>query len=204
MVLICSSLITVGSLVSLPMYLAFGYPLLWSACSNLEGISRNYVWEPKNLISLTGNFHQYRFQGLFIDEPHNWKIGKRSELKGNIFSSNDPGITYTPTYTNTRNAYICASPKTYTHGDFPGGSVVKTLPSNARGAGSIPSWGAKTPHASWPKNQNIKQKQYYDKFNKDFKNGPHKKNLKKIYIHILIFTAALFIIAKNRKQLKCP
>ena len=28
-------------------------------------------------------------------------------------------------------------------------------------------------------NQNIKQKQYYDKFNKDFKNGPHQENLKK-------------------------
>ena len=24
------------------------------------------------------------------------------------------------------------------------------------------------------KNQNIKQKQYYNKFNKDFKNGPHR------------------------------
>ena len=66
-------------------------------------------------------------------------------------------------------------------GDFPGGSVVKTLPSDAGGAGSIPGQGAKIPHASWPKNQNIKPKQYCNKFNKDFKNGPHqkkKKNLK--------------------------
>ena len=31
--------------------------------------------------------------------------------------------------------------------DFPGGPVVKTLLSNAGGAGSIPGWGAKTPHA---------------------------------------------------------
>ena len=29
--------------------------------------------------------------------------------------------------------------------NFPGGPVVKTLPSNARGAGSIPGWGAKIP-----------------------------------------------------------
>ena len=36
-------------------------------------------------------------------------------------------------------------------GDFPGCPVVKTLPSNAGGAGSIPGWGAKIPHASWPK-----------------------------------------------------
>ena len=42
--------------------------------------------------------------------------------------------------------------------DFPGGPVVKTSPSNAGGTGSIPGWGAKIPHASWPKNQNIKQK----------------------------------------------
>ena len=35
--------------------------------------------------------------------------------------------------------------------------MVKTSPSNAEGAGSIPGWGAKIPHASWPKNQtNIK------------------------------------------------
>ena len=59
--------------------------------------------------------------------------------------------------------------------DFPGGPVVKTLPSNAGGAGSIPGWGAKIPHASWPKNQNRKQKRYCNKFNKDFKNGPHQK-----------------------------
>ena len=42
-------------------------------------------------------------------------------------------------------------------GDFPGGPVVKTLPSNAGGEGSIPGWGAKIPHASWPESQNIKK-----------------------------------------------
>ena len=62
--------------------------------------------------------------------------------------------------------------------DFPGSSLVKTLPSNAGGVGSIAGGGAKIPHASWPKNQNIKRKQYCTKFNKDFVNGPHQKNLK--------------------------
>ena len=33
--------------------------------------------------------------------------------------------------------------------------------------GLIPGEGAKIPHASQPKNQNMKQKQYYAKFNKD-------------------------------------
>ena len=40
-------------------------------------------------------------------------------------------------------------------GNFPGGPVVKTSPSNAEGMGSIPGQGAKIPYASQPKNQNI-------------------------------------------------
>ena len=32
--------------------------------------------------------------------------------------------------------------------DFPGTSVVKTLPSNAGGTGSIPGWGTKIPRAT--------------------------------------------------------
>ena len=47
--------------------------------------------------------------------------------------------------------------------------------SNVEGEGLIPGQRAKVPHA----NQNIKQKQYCNKFNKDFKNGPHQKNLYK-------------------------
>ena len=58
-------------------------------------------------------------------------------------------------------------------GDFPGGPVVKTLPSNAEGASSIPGWGAEIQHASRTKNQNMKQRQYCNKFTQDFKNGPH-------------------------------
>ena len=54
--------------------------------------------------------------------------------------------------------------------DFPAGPVVKTSPSNAGGASSIPAQAAKIPHASWPKEQNMKQqKKNCNKFNKDFK-----------------------------------
>ena len=60
-------------------------------------------------------------------------------------------------------------------GDFPGGPLVKTLPSSAEGASSFPGWGAKIPHALQPKN--IKQKQCCSKFSKDFKNDPHQKNV---------------------------
>ena len=65
--------------------------------------------------------------------------------------------------------------------DFPGGPVVKTS-SNAWGAGSIPGQAAGIPHASQSKNKNIKQKQHCNKFNKDFKNGPHQKKKEFFYI----------------------
>ena len=52
------------------------------------------------------------------------------------------------------------------------------MPSSAGGTGSsVPGWGTKIPRASY-KNQNIKQKQYCNKLNKDFKNGPHQKKKK--------------------------
>ena len=54
-------------------------------------------------------------------------------------------------------------------GDFPGGPVVKTLPSSVRGVGSIPGqhMGAKIPCALWPNRQrHRKQKQYCNQFNK--------------------------------------
>ena len=57
--------------------------------------------------------------------------------------------------------------------EFPGCSVVKTSPSYTRGVGLISGQAATFPHASWPKNQNIKQNQYCNKFNKENKNGPH-------------------------------
>ena len=62
--------------------------------------------------------------------------------------------------------------------DFPGGPV-KILPSSAGGAGSIPGEGSKILYASQTKNQNIKPKQYCNKFNRDFKNGPHQKKILK-------------------------
>ena len=57
-------------------------------------------------------------------------------------------------------------------GDFPEGPVVMVSSSNAGDVGLIPGQGAKIQHASWTKNQSIKLKQYCNKSNKDFKNGP--------------------------------
>ena len=78
---------------------------------------------------------------------------------------------------------------------LPGRPVVKTSLSNAGGMGSIPGQGAKSLGASWPKNQNIKQKQYCNKFNKNLKNGPNfLKNLKKK-------RAVLYLTGKNTGRL---
>ena len=60
-------------------------------------------------------------------------------------------------------------------GDFPDGPLVKTSLSSSGGVGLIPGQGAKILHASRSKSQNKKQKPYCNKFNKDFKNGPHQK-----------------------------
>ena len=54
--------------------------------------------------------------------------------------------------------------------------MVNNSPSNEGSAGVIPDWGAKIPHVPRGKKKqtrNTKQKQYCNKFNKDFKNGPH-------------------------------
>ena len=62
--------------------------------------------------------------------------------------------------------------------DFSTGLEVKISPSNARGAGSAPGWGAKIPHALQPKNQNIKQKYYYNNRNniKYYYNNYYNRN----------------------------
>lgn len=46
--------------------------------------------------------------------------------------------------------------------------MAKTSPPKAGGGGLIPGWGAKAPPASWPKIQNIKQKQDHNRCNTDF------------------------------------
>ena len=80
---------------------------------------------------------------------------------------------------NTRNKQSTWKTTTNKHNpqiwwDFPSSPVDGTWPSSAGGVGLIPGWGAKIPHASGPKDQNIKQKQYCNKFNKNFKKVPHQ------------------------------
>ena len=64
--------------------------------------------------------------------------------------------------------------KKSTNRGFPGGAVVENLPANAGYTGSSPGLGrSHMPHGQ--KKQGIKQKQYSNKFSKDFKNGPHQE-----------------------------
>ena len=65
--------------------------------------------------------------------------------------------------------------------DFPGSAVVKSFPSNAGDEVQLLVGELKL-YTPWDEKngKNIKQKQYCNKFNKVFKNGPHKKkNLRK-------------------------
>ena len=86
----------------------------------------------------------------------------------------------------------------YYYWDFLGSPVANTSPSSARGTSSIPRQVTKTPYASRPKIQNIKQKQCCNKFSKDFKNGPHHKNLFKI-VSYYYYCAYLFICLQCRR-----
>ena len=53
--------------------------------------------------------------------------------------------------------------------------VVKALHSYCRGCGIDALSGSQDPTCLAAENQNAKWKQYCNKFNKGFKNGPHKK-----------------------------
>ena len=58
--------------------------------------------------------------------------------------------------------------------DFPGSPVVRNLTSSAGADILIPCQGAKI-HMPCGQNQNLKQKQYCNKFSEDFYNGPRQK-----------------------------
>ena len=80
---------------------------------------------------------------------------------------------------------LFCSPKiiliSYNLGDFPGSPVVENLPSNAVGAGLISDRTANIPHASRPRDQNIKQKKQCCKNSIKTLKMVHKKKKKKSY-----------------------
>jgi len=82
--------------------------------------------------------------------------------------------------------------QTRNRGDFRGAPMDKTSFSNARDAGSIHCLEAKIPHAVWPKKQNIKQKQYCNKFNKNLKKERKKEGDREAFVPKII--KSLFLI----------
>ena len=93
-------------------------------------------------------------------------------------ASADLYLLSTPLPQSSQNRKLCCKEM-----NFPGllwQSMVKTSPSSAVvgwGVGSIPGQGAKTPHDLQPRNQNIKWKQYCNKFNKEFKKWSTSKKI---------------------------
>ena len=79
--------------------------------------------------------------------------------------------------------FLCSTSQSYSYSYFINWNILG-LPWQSSGwdfafhcrrCESNPGLDSKIPHASWPKNQNIKEKQYCNKFNRDLKNGSHKK-----------------------------
>ena len=83
--------------------------------------------------------------------------------------------------------------------DLPGSPMVETSPSNAGGMGLIPGKEARIPQASQPKKQNIKQKQFCNKFNKDFKEMVHIKK-KIFFFKVLIQCNRLLDLTSSHYQ----
>ena len=77
--------------------------------------------------------------------------------------------------------------------------MVKTPPSNVGYGGSIPGLGSKIPHKTL---KNIKQKQYCNKFSKNFENGPYKKIFKKSLLSPFCFPRGLPRLLSS-KELVC-
>ena len=61
--------------------------------------------------------------------------------------------------------------------NFPGGPVAVAFSSNVRGVGLFPGQRLGVPHALWPKNWNMRQKQHCNRFTKTLEMAPIK-NLK--------------------------
>ena len=79
-------------------------------------------------------------------------------------------------------------------GGFPGGPVVKTLPSSVEGVGLIPDRGARIPHTSWPKSQkcNIVTNSI-----KTFKKWSHLKKKMGMYLEGQVLLTTSFVLGRN-------
>ena len=102
-----------------------------------------------------------------------WKAGRESAEKYVHFRRGprgEPCLAFTKLFSHSRSLEnVSEHVKLKTKGDFILDPVTKPSLSNAGGTGSLSAQATKIPHALGPKKQNMKQKQYCDKFNKDLK-----------------------------------
>ena len=85
-------------------------------------------------------------------------------------------------------------------GDFPGGPVVKTLPSSGEGVGLIPGRGARIPFASWPKNQKCNIVTNSIKTLKKMVTSLKKKKMG-MYLEGQLLLTTSFVLGRNWKSL---
>ena len=82
--------------------------------------------------------------------------------------------------------------------------MVKTPSFSAVCVHLIPHQRTKILHASQSKNQNRKQKQYCNKFNKDFKNCPHSRKLEIINIKYISYNNTYKLMRVSSPITQCP
>ena len=90
----------------------------------------------------TGVGCHFLLQGIFRRQGSNHCLLDLLHFQADSLPQEPPGKPITDTAIVKNNSR-----------DFSGGPAVKTLPSNAGGAGSIPGLGAKIPHVLWPQNK---------------------------------------------------
>ena len=129
--------------------------------------------KPKN----TGVGSLSLLQGIFVTQELNWGLLRIRQILYQLSHQGSLPVTISAGKTNFWHKSPSASIFKKCR-DLHGSLMVRTSPSNAEDVGLIPGQGTGIPHASWPGNQNMKQKQCCNTFNKDFKNGPHPKKKK--------------------------
>ena len=147
---------------------SLGFSLQFSAscehcCPSLEGgtaLGEKLGLEPQNVGAAK------HLDGHPAHPTDKGKQLRESEDRSKVPSSLRQGLVKTPGLQTNNSVllphltirYLCHTPKKEIVRDFPGSPVVDSPPSKAGSVGSITSWGARIPHTSWPKHQNIKQK----------------------------------------------
>ena len=131
----------------------------------------------------SGNSHRCRWERR-MRQPR-WKTGWWLLTKLNILSPYNPAVVLLRTYPNEMKT--CIHTKTYTHGGFPGGAVVESVPANAGDTGLSPGLGGShMPRSNWAHEPQLPSLRSTTREaaivrgpRTTMKNGPHSPQLEK-------------------------